>query len=250
MAKLSNDRKSGTRHPRENILNTGTLASNGAEFIIETDGCASFTFDARGTFNLTFEVSGQIDNANWQLIPVRPINQASVLYALSVAGSVQGSYAGECGGYDRIRVRCTAFTSGSLTGTLAASTAPLSPLFLPNITPSIGTITAASGAIATLTLASPGAGLRHYLTYIAINRFAAAVLTAAAAPVLVTTTNIPGTLVFSRPADAALLGTMDSYREDFAYPVAVSAQATATTIVGPATTGVIWRITAGFFVAP
>ena len=69
----------------------------------------------------------------------------------------------------------------------------------------------------------------------------------AAAPVTVTTTNIPGSLAFSFAADAATLGTLDRWREDFAYAIAASAQATATTIVCPATTNVIWRITAGFY---
>jgi hypothetical protein len=51
-------------------------------------------------------------------------------------------------------------------------------------------------------------------------------------------------------ADAALQGTTFTLREDFAYPIAASAQATATTIVCPATANVIWRVTAGFYVAP
>jgi hypothetical protein len=66
----------------------------------------------------------------------------------------------------------------------------------------------------------------------------------------VTTTNLPGTLAFSFPADAAAQGTVDRWREDFAYPIASNAQNAATTIVCPATTNVIWRITAGFYVAP
>lgn len=81
-------------------------------------------------------------------------------------------------------------------------------------------------------------------------RNAAAALTAAAAPVTVTTTNIPGSLAFSFAADAALQGTIDRWREDFAFPIAASAQNTATTIVCPLTTGVIWRITAGYYIAP
>lgn len=66
----------------------------------------------------------------------------------------------------------------------------------------------------------------------------------------ITTTNLPGSLAFSFEADAALAGTLARYREDFAYPIAAAAQNVATTIVCPATTGVIWRITAGFYVAP
>ena len=52
------------------------------------------------------------------------------------------------------------------------------------------------------------------------------------------------------PADAAAQGTTYSYQEDFAYPIAASAQNTATTIVAPATTAIIWRVSAGFYLNP
>lgn len=252
MAKLSNDRKSGTRHPRENILGSGTLASANAEVIIDCDGASSFQLDLRGNTTASFEVSGTTDNVNWTPIPVRPVNQASVLYliTLTFAGAITAAWAGECVGYDRIRIRNTAFTSGTVTAALLATNAPL-PSSLQNlITPGVGTNVGAAGAALTLTLAAPGVGLRHYLTYLSITRFASALLTAAAAPVTVTTTNLPGSLALSFPAEAAAQGTVDRWREDFAYPIAASAQNTATTIVCPLTTGVIWRATAGFYVAP
>lgn len=49
---------------------------------------------------------------------------------------------------------------------------------------------------------------------------------------------------------AAGAGSLDRWREDFAYPIAASAQNTAVTIVCPATTSVIWRVTAGYYIAP
>lgn len=251
MAKLSRDRKSGNLHPRENLLSAGNLASAGAEIILETDGLASFSLDLRGTFNLTVEVSGQIDSGNWSPpIPIRPVSQASVSYLVTLAGSNAGIWQGSCGGFDRIRVRVTAYTSGTAIATLIGSSAPLDLSLVGRITSSIGTTIGTAGTATTLTLAAPGAGLRHYLTYLAITRFATAALTAAATPVNVTTTNLPGSLAFTFPAEAALQGTVDRWREDFAYPIASSAQNTATTIVCPATTAVIWRVTAGFYVAP
>ena len=172
-------------------------------------------------------------------------------YAASVVGAVAGAWVGSCLGFLQVRVRCTAYTSGSATAVLSATRAPLEPaMVVGGCTALLVTVTAASGAIATLTLPAPGAGLRQYITYLAVNRFAAAVLTAAAAPVVATTTNLPGAMAFSFPAEAALLGTLFPLREAFAYPLAASAQNTAVTIVGPATTGVIWRISAGYFVAP
>ena len=250
MAKLSQDRKSGNRHPRENILVAGNLGALNAEITVDSDGCSAFSLDLRGTFNLTVEVSGTVDGTNWTPIPVRGVNVAAVSYLAVIAGSAAGLWQGSCAGYDRIRVRVTAYTSGAAIAALIASTAPLDQTLIGSITTQIGTTIGAAGAAATLTLAAPGAGLRHYLTYLSVNRFATALLTAAAAPVSVTTTNLPGSLAFSFAADAAAQGTIDRWREDFAYPIASSTQNTATTIVCPATPSVIWRITAGFYVAP
>jgi len=251
MAKLSKDLGAGGNlHPRENIYATGTLGSLNAEIIAATDGASSITLDLRGTFNMTVEVSGTVDGTNWTLIPIRMINVASVSYVAAATGAVAGMWVGECAGFAQVRARVTAYTSGSATAYLLASIGCLTPQLQQIITPLIVTNTGAASAAVTLTLPAAGAGLRHYITYLSINRFATALLTAAATPVLVTTTNLPGTLVFSRSAEAAAQGTLDVYREDFAYPLASSAQNTVTTIVCPVTTGVIWRVTAGYYVAP
>ena len=250
MAKISKDFSSGNLHPRENILGTGNIAALNAEVVINCDGASTVSLDLRGTFNLTVEVSGTIDGTNWTAIPIKPINQASKVYLLSLAGSTQGSWFGPCNGYRQVRVRCTAFTSGSAATTLIASNTVMDVPFDAALTSNLGTNTGAAGAAVTLTLAAPGTGLRHYVTYLRILRFATAALTAAATPVIVTTTNLPGSLAFSIPAEAALQGTIFAYQEDFSFPIATSAQNTATTIVCPATTSVIWRATAGFYVAP
>jgi hypothetical protein len=236
-------------HPRENLFATGTLGSNGAEVVIESDGCASVMVDLRGTFSGTFEVAGTVDGTNWVPIPVRAINVATVGYVAAITGTTAGVWIGGCLGYRKVRVRCTAYTSGAATAYITTSLAPdNAPQTF--ITSTLATAVGAAGAAVTLTIASPGAGLRHYLTYLSINRFATALLTAAAAPVTVTSTNLPGSMAFSFPAEAAAQGSLFPWREDFAYPLAVSAQGTATTIVCPATTTVIWRVSAGYFVAP
>jgi len=249
MAKLSKDFEAGTLHPRENQRGSGTLGALNAEIFADSDGCSTVALDLRGTFSHTVEVAGTVDGANWIVIPVRP--QTGGIYVASVVGTAAGVWMASCAGFERVRARVTAYTSGGSTATLVASNA-LFDDFAKNggVTPTLGTAVGASGAAVTLTLGAPGAGLRHYITYLSINRFAAAVLTAAATPVTVTTTNLPGTLAFSFPADAATLGTIDRWREDFAYPIVASAQNTATTIVCPATTSVIWRVTAGYYVAP
>ncbi len=256
MAKVSRDLATplggaANLHPREALFTNGNLAAANAEIILPADSCGSVALDLRGTFNLTVELAGTVDGTNWTPIPVRPVNQAAVAYVAAISGSTAGLWTGSCAGYRSVRARCTAFTNGSAVATLATSNAPLDQTLAGACTPSIGTTTGAAAAAVTLTLASPGAGLRHYLTYIRIVRYAAAVLTASATPVVITTTNLPGSLAFTCAADALQLGQRDIVvAEDFAYPIAASAQGTATTIVCPATTGVIWRVTAGFFVAP
>lgn len=237
-------------HPREALFASGNLGSLNAEILADCDGSATVTLDLRGTFSMTVEVAGTVDGVNWIPIPMRPLNVASVLYVAAVAGTTPGTWIGQCAGFRRIRARATAYTSGAATAFLAANTAPYDNLMYGPVTGNAATILGTAAAATTLTLTAPGAGLRHYLTYLSINRFATAVLTAGTAPVAVTTTNLPGSLAFSFPAEAAAQGTIDRWREDFAFPFAASAQNTATTIVCPATTGVQWRITAGFYVAP
>lgn len=247
--KLSRNLRSGLLDPRENLFIAGNLGVLNAEIVTDCDGCATVSIDLRGTFNMTVQIQGTIDGTNWFVIPVRPVTGG--IFVAAITGSAAGAWTAACAGFAKVRAIVTAYTSGTAIATLMGSNS-LFDDFAKNgsITPSIGTTIGASGAATTLTLAAPGAGLRHYLTYLSINRFATALLTAAATPVAVTTTNLPGSLAFSFAADAAAQGTLDRWREDFAYPIAASAQNTATTIVAPATTGVIWRITAGFFVAP
>lgn len=250
MAKLATDiGTSRTLHPRENLYVQGTIGALNGEVIIASDGCSTLSIDLRGTFNLTLEVSGTIDGTNWILIPVR--NLVGGAYVAALAGTVSLAAIASCAGYRQVRARCTAYTSGAVNVTLMASTAPFDNSFKDgNITPLILTATGAAGAAVTATIPNPGVGLRNYITYFSINRFAAALLVAAATPVLVTTTNLPGTLVFSFPADAAAQGTIDRLREDIAYPIASSAQNATTVVTCPATTNVIWRVTLGYYVAP
>jgi hypothetical protein len=254
MAKLSRNLGPGallptaSLDPRENLFIAGNLGALNAEIITDTDGCQSVMLDLRGTFSLTVELSGTVDGTNWVLIPVR--NILGGLYLASIVGTAAGIWTGTVSGFRRVRARVTAYTSGTAIATLCASNALLDLSPQTCVTPSTGTVLGTGGAAATLTLAAPGVGLRHYLTYLRIVRFATALLTAAAAPVAVTTTNLPGSMAFTFPADAAAQGTVFAYQEDFSFPVVSVAQNTATTIVCPATTGVIWRVTAGFYVAP
>lgn len=256
MAKVSRDLATplggaANLHPREALVASGNLAAANAEIIVPADSCGTVAIDLRGTFSLTWEVAGTVDGTNWTIIPVRPVNQASVSYVVAQTGSSAGLWIGSCMGYRSIRVRCTAWSSGSAAAVLTVSNAPLDQS-LAGTSIQTGTNVGASGAAVTLTLASPGAGLRHYLTYIDIERVnaTAAALTAAAGPNNVTTSNLPGSPIIPMSNDALAAGATERVRKEFAYPLAASAQGSATTLVASATTGVIWRISVGFFVAP
>ena len=111
-------------------------------------------------------------------------------------------------------------------------------------------VTALSAANTAVTATLPAvAGQFHYITFIEIVKYAAAALTGAATPVTVTTTNLPGTPAFTFTT-AGAIGT--SERDIYNPNKAIKAAAvnTATTIVCPATTGVIWRVNVWYVAAP
>jgi hypothetical protein len=251
VAKLSKDFSAGVMHPRENLYISGSLGSLNAEVIVDCDGSETAMIDIRGTYVGTIEVSATVDNVNWVAIPVRLVNNASVVNLITLASAFQGNAVGFCGGFRRIRARMTAWTSGAATVVLMSSIAPKSRLYdIDGVSSLHVTITAAASAAATLTLPAPGAGLRIYLTGFQLERVATVVLTASATPVLVTTTNLPGAPVFNVATDAANIGVIDRQNITYTPPLASSAQNTAVTFVAPATTGVIWRMRATYYVAP
>jgi hypothetical protein len=233
-------------HPRETLVQKGLLAVNGAVFFVDSDGCSTVAIDLRGTFNLTVEVSGTVDGVNWSLIPMRPINQNAILWVSAIAGTTTGIWVGKCAKYRRVRARVIAYTSGSSAAVLACDNGNLDDALLEGMTTALATTTSAAGAAATLTLPSPGAGLRVACTYLSFNRFATSDLVAAAAPVLLTSTNLPGNLAITLSAEALLQGQVSTWREDLAYALAAVSQNTAVTFVAPAVPSVIWRLTAGF----
>ena len=248
MAKLSRDLSTGNLHPRENIAGAGTLGALNAEIVINADGVSSVSLDLRGTFSLTVEVSGTVDGSNWTLIPMRPLTGGQ--YVPNIAGTAVGIWQGSAAGFAKIRARVTAYTSGAATAALLAATGLLDDRLLGETSPLCVTGTAATGVALTLTLAAPGAGLRQYITGIYLERHASGLLTAGATPVVLTTTNLPGALAFSIPFEAAAQGSVYEKRFEPPRALVASAQNTAVTIVAALQTGVIWRFTATYYVAP
>ncbi len=109
--------------------------------------------------------------------------------------------------------------------------------------------TAAAGSGVTLTLPAPGANRFIHITRVRITKFAAALLVAAAAPVTMTTTNIPSTPTFDFSAREEAQGTMQTLDIQFANPMRSTTANTAVTFVCPATKNVIWRGEAEYYIS-
>lgn len=110
------------------------------------------------------------------------------------------------------------------------------------------TNTAATGVACTLTIPAAGAGLFHYISLIEIQLYATAARTGGATPILVTTTNLPGSPVWDFDT-AQAIGVTIRQATAPAAPIKSSAANTATTIVAPIATTGIWRITAYYTAA-
>lgn len=113
------------------------------------------------------------------------------------------------------------------------------------------TVTAAAAAAATLTLSAAGPGLFHCITHLQIVKYNSAAVTGTATPVLVTSTNLPGSPVWTFPRFGAIgqIGPADVQPLAFTRPLRSAVANTNTTIVCPATTGVLWRVTAFYYTA-
>lgn len=221
---------------------TAGLAAVNAEAVAHLNGHATLMIDIRGTFTATAVFEASVDGTNYIALPA--FNVVTAAYVPSVTAAA--NLAVNCAGFRILRVRCSAYTSGTITVALRASTADFSTIIERVPATSGGTNTAAAGSGVTLTLAAPGAGMFHYIDWIRIEHFAAALLVAAAAPVIVTTTNIPGTPSFNFRADAAAQGTLTEKLISCNMPIRSSVANTATTIVCPVATNVLWRVSASW----
>lgn len=221
---------------------TASIASNGATVVVDLQGASVVGVDLRSaafTGTVVFETT--IDGTNWNA--ALGLVGSGAVSLVTGAGVVNTQVIVGCTGARSMRVRCSAYTSGTLTVALRSTQADYATFALPVVAPLIVTATAAVNTAVTLTLPAPSAGLFHVVTRIQIDRFFATAGLAGATPTVVTTTNLPGSLAFSFPT-AGILGSMESITLEPAQPIRSSVAATATTIVCPASTDTIWRATA------
>lgn len=246
MTKLSTDLRNGILHPRENLFASANIIALNGVVSCYADGASTVSLAVSGTYVGTLTVEGSFDGTNWDVVPVKPINAGGV-YVLTLASAAVGRWQGSIGQFQQVRVRASAWTSGTASVFLMADNGVSDVTAFLRSADQAATITAATGVAATLSIPAGGAGLYCYLSRLVIQRHTSAALTAGATPILVTTTNMPGSRVFSFPADAAAQGAMAQEIVEPATPLRMTATNTATTIVAPATTGVIWRITADWY---
>ena len=214
------------------------LAIANAEIVVPCAGASTVAVQITGTFVGTLVVEGHVQTGQYFALPVR--NATTNQYEVNGITGI-GMFLAPCAGLAKIRVRMSAYTSGS--ANVSARTTIADALTQNEELPSVlgVTVTAAAGAAATLTIPTPGTGLFHIIDYIEVVHTAAALGTPAATPVLVTTTNLPGNPVLSVRADAFAQGTQAIYRIGGNKSIKSSVAATATTVVMPATPNVIWR---------
>lgn len=149
----------------------------------------------------------------------------------------------------------TAAVKAASTAALAADPAlvvTLSPNTRDSVQPAtlVVTATAAANTALTLTIPAAGAGLFHYISRIEISRTATAAL-AGTATLVVTTTNLPGTLAFSFGNAMVAGGTQKDLAENLLHPLKSSVANTATTIVAPAPgAAVLWRMNVFYYTGP
>lgn len=223
---------------------TATVAVLNATTACDLNGKAVVAVDLRSAaFTGTVVFEGTIDGANW--FALTGLVGTVTVSLVTGAGVVNTQVVVGVSGYRSFRVRVSAFTSGSLTVALRASQSDYALLATPPPAPFCVTATAAVNTAVTLTVAANPAGLFHLFTRIHIKRFFVTAGLGGIAPTLVTTTNLPGSLAFSFGTAGAIGTTLEEVLQP-ASPIKASASATATTIVCPASTDTIWRVTAHY----
>ena len=238
---------------------TAIVAVNG-EVVHSVDGdeSAVIFINAPATPNLTYNIQGSPDGVNYFDLVSYPYapgcvggtlpqpGQPLISEALSVIGTRMLCAA--VGGLQKIRVRATALASGSINVNINSDAcASINPYVRDNKAATlIVTATGAAGAAVTATLPAV-AGLRHYIDRISVLRSMTVLQAATATPLVVTTTNVPGSPALTFGTDAAAVGQDKEAVFDFGGAgMAASLVNTATSVVCPVLANAIWRVNVAY----
>ena len=246
----------------ESRRSTGVLSALNAEVVHNVDGDnhATIFFNAlAASFDGTYNVQGSIDGTTYFDLMAYPLTQGCVNGTIPKAGqpfvteviaatAVQRALCVATGGLQKIRIRLTAWTVGSTTVTINSDTCDALSPYVRDQKAATLMVTATGTASAAVTASLPAVtGMRIYVDRISVVRSATAALTAAAAPVVVTTTNLPGTPALSFGSDAAGIGLDKELVLDFGGAgIAATNTGSNVTVVAPVYTGVIWRINVSY----
>lgn len=237
------------------------LAALNAEVVHDVNGDESAVIyvNGTGTVNATYSVQGSPDGVNYGDLVCFPFPSLCVggvipqagqpLIAESVnATTAQRMLCAPVGGLQKIRVRLTAYSSGTLAVNINSDAcASINPYARDQKAATLLVSgTGLTGAAVTATLPAV-AGLRHYIDRLSVVRSLTAAQTPTAAPTLVTTTNLSGAPQLTFGTDAGAQGADKELVLDFGGAgMAAISLGTATTIVCPVTAGVIWRVNVAY----
>lgn len=228
-----------------------TLNALNAEVVMDIHGKAVAVFEIRAAANsATYVFEASVDGTNYFAVPARPMPGSTITAAAIseglivsqvVTAAAAAAYAISATGYRRVRCRVSAFTSGSAVVTGRATSADYAIIAQPQ--PALLNVSIAPAANTGGTITIPSvAGMFHYLTSfqctVAMNP---ATAQTGAAPVFITTTNLPGTPAWAIPIcgnAAASTGGLGAaslvISQSWANPLKSSVAGTNTTIVLPA----------------
>lgn len=253
----------GTFMPHfEQRRTTGSLNNNGAEVVHEVNGDTStlISLSSASTLTCTYNIQGSVDGTTWFDILAFPIPQACVGSTIPQAcqplvtesfasvNNVQRCLSISSGQLVKIRVRLTTWSVGSISVTINSDDCLSFSPYVRDQKSSSLSVSATDAVSTAVTATLPAApSLRHYIDRISVTRSATSALTTSTTPVLVTTTNIPGSPTITFGSDAGGVGNdIERVLEFGGAGIACTSINKATTIVCPAWTGVIWRINVAY----
>jgi len=227
---------------------SGTLGALNAELLMDIHGKGTAAFEIRtAACSATFSFEATLDGTNYVSVPAQSQATEILSFTVVVTTTHAVTYFVNTAGWRRVRCRISAYVSGSavVTGRAAVS----DKITYARPIPATLAVTATGAAAAGVTLTIPAAtGLYHYITSIEITRNATAAL-AGTATLVITTTNLPGSLAWSVGNAMAAGGTQIDVNKDYTSPIKSSVAGAASTIVMPVPgAAVLWRANVCYYV--
>jgi len=218
------------------------LGAVNAETVLFCANTNSVAVEVRGTFVGSMVIQYSIDGINYDTVPIFEPLIEQFISSISAVGKYLGHLPS---GVKQVRVLMSAYTSGLATVTLRGSEGDNFLYAKPIPTTTSTTTTAAISLGATLTIGT--GGMFAYITKIRLSKYVGATLTAAAAPSIVTSTNLNGTPSFDFKTLGAI-GDSEIIQLDFTgNPLKSVTAGTNVTFVAPVLTGAIWKLQAFYY---